>query len=90
MPLYEYKCSSCGERLERRQGFNDPALTQCPTCAGLLTRLINPAPIIFKGSGWYCTDSRSSSGTSSLTSPSTTTKDTAAKDDKPKAEAAAS
>ncbi len=60
MPLYEYGCSSCGGRLERRQRFDEAPLSQCPTCGGVLYRIIQPAGIIFKGSGWYCTDSRAS------------------------------
>ncbi len=71
MPLYEYKCSTCGERIERRQGYNEAPLRQCPGCAGILTRLINPAPIIFKGSGWYCTDSKSSSATTTESAKAT-------------------
>lgn len=59
MPLYQYGCTACGEQLERRQGFNDPPLTECPRCGSRLARMIHPAGIIFKGSGWYCTDHRS-------------------------------
>jgi putative FmdB family regulatory protein len=62
MPLYEYSCSSCGARLERRQRFDDPPLRNCPSCEGLLNRLIHPVGIVFKGSGWYSTDHRSTKG----------------------------
>lgn len=60
MPVYVYQCNTCG-RFEKRQSFNDAALTSCPTCGQPIKRLITPAPIVFKGSGWYSTDSRSSS-----------------------------
>ncbi|MGE5618315.1 MAG: FmdB family zinc ribbon protein [Sphingomonadaceae bacterium] len=58
MPTYEYRCSDCGASLERRQRFDESPLTQCPTCGGTLRRVFFPAGIVFKGSGWYCTDSR--------------------------------
>ena len=62
MPLYEYECTTCNGHLERRQSFHDAPLRECPTCGGLLVRLLQPAGIIFKGSGWYCTDSRPATG----------------------------
>lgn len=61
MPLYTYRCSSCQTRLERRQRFDEAPLERCPDCGGRLTRLIQPVGIIFKGSGFYSTDHRSSS-----------------------------
>ncbi len=75
MPLYEYRCSSCDDRLERRQRFDEPPLQHCPSCGGTLVRMIQPIGIIFKGSGFYCTDHRSTKDTSerhdSSSSPST-------------------
>jgi putative FmdB family regulatory protein len=62
MPLYEYVCSSCGARLERRQRFDDEPLRDCPNCGSTLNRLIHPVGIVFKGSGWYSTDHRSTKG----------------------------
>ncbi len=59
MPTYEYSCDGCGATLERWQRFHDNPLTRCPSCGGHLQRVFSPAPVIFKGSGWYCTDSRS-------------------------------
>ncbi|MDF1515903.1 MAG: zinc ribbon domain-containing protein, partial [Anaerolineae bacterium] len=56
MPLYEYKCQECGLRFERRQSFTDKPVTICPDCGGAVVRLIQPAGIIFKGSGFYVTD----------------------------------
>ncbi len=59
MPTYEYSCDGCGATLERWQRFHDNPLTRCPSCGGHLQRVFSPAAVIFKGSGWYCTDSRS-------------------------------
>ncbi|HEY89699.1 MAG TPA: zinc ribbon domain-containing protein [Thermoflexia bacterium] len=63
MPLYEYKCNECGLRFERRQRFSEPPVKSCPECAGEVIRLIQPAGIIFKGSGFYVTDNRAKSST---------------------------
>ncbi len=63
MPLYEYQCQECGVRFERRQSFSDEPVRRCPDCSGPVERLIQPAGIIFKGSGFYVTDSRSKSST---------------------------
>ncbi len=59
MPTYEYSCDACGASVERWQRFNDSPLSQCPECGGRLQRVFSPPPVIFKGSGWYCKDSRS-------------------------------
>jgi putative FmdB family regulatory protein len=61
MPIYEYACTACGERTEARQGFDDPPLEECPICGGRLRKLYSPVGIVFKGSGFYATDSKSSS-----------------------------
>ena len=69
MPIYSYKCDKCGTRFDRLQKFTDKPLTRCPECQGQVKRLIQPAGIVFKGSGWYITDSkRSSSATVPTTS----------------------
>ena len=68
MPTYEYVCTKCGEGLEAVQSFNDPPLTKCPQCKGKLRKVFSAAGIVFKGSGFYKTDSRSGSKTAS-TSP---------------------
>ena len=60
MPIYEYACTACGERTEAKQGFDDPPLDQCPVCGGPLRKLYSPVGIVFKGSGFYSTDGRSS------------------------------
>ena len=58
MPIYEYACTSCGERTEARQGFDDPPLEECARCGGLLRKLYSPVGIVFKGSGFYSTDQK--------------------------------
>jgi putative FmdB family regulatory protein len=73
MPLYEYACANCNEHIEVKQSFSDPPLTSHDSCGGALRRVLQPVGIVFKGSGWYVTDSRptpseSSSGSSSSTS----------------------
>jgi putative FmdB family regulatory protein len=60
MPLYAYECADCGVRFERRQKYSDDPITICPECGGHVHRLIQPAGIIFKGSGFYVTDSNQS------------------------------
>lgn len=58
MPIYAYECRECGVRFERRQSFSDAPISVCPECEGEVHRLIQPAGIIFKGSGFYVTDNR--------------------------------
>jgi len=73
MPTYQYACTSCGERLEAVQKFSDDPLTECPVCGGTLRKVFSPVGVVFKGSGFYKTDSRSSrSSSSSSTSTSGT------------------
>ena len=63
MPVYTYRCGSCGVEFERHQSFNDEPLKICPECRKkTVKRIITPSKIIFKGSGFYATDHRSSSG----------------------------
>ncbi|QGF24029.1 FmdB family zinc ribbon protein [Raineyella fluvialis] len=64
MPRYQYHCTSCGRDLEVRQSFSEPALTVCPTCQGDLRKVFNAVGVVFKGSGFYKTDSRSGSSAS--------------------------
>jgi putative FmdB family regulatory protein len=59
MPTYEYACSSCGTHIEVYQRFNEEPLTECGVCGGPLRKVFHPAGILFKGSGFYKTDSRS-------------------------------
>lgn len=65
MPTYQYVCTECGEPLEVVQKFSDDALTECPACSGKLRKVFSAAGIIFKGSGFYRTDSRGSGKSSS-------------------------
>ena len=66
MPIYTYRCDSCGIEFERHQSFQDAPLKICPECRKKTARrVITPSKIIFKGSGFYATDHRSSSGSSS-------------------------
>ena len=72
MPTYEYSCKSCGEHLEVVQSFADDAVTVCPVCDGELRKVFGSIGIVFKGSGFYKTDSRST-GTVSKTAASSDT-----------------
>jgi putative FmdB family regulatory protein len=58
MPTYQYRCPACGHNLEATQKFSDPALTECPNCGGPLRKVFNAVGVVFKGSGFYRTDSR--------------------------------
>jgi putative FmdB family regulatory protein len=58
MPVYTYECDNCGQRFEAKQSFKDEPLTECPNCGGSLHRVIQPVGVVFKGSGFYVTDSR--------------------------------
>ena len=59
MPTYQYACTACGHRFEAVQSFSDSSLTDCPECAGRLRKVFSSVGIVFKGSGFYRTDSRS-------------------------------
>ncbi|MBI2830937.1 MAG: zinc ribbon domain-containing protein [Chloroflexi bacterium] len=63
MPIYEYECDSCAIRFEKRQSFHDEPVVNCPNCSGKVSRVICPAPIIFKGSGFYVNDYKKPSPT---------------------------
>lgn len=70
MPTYQYACTECGHAFEQFQSFSDDALTTCPECEGRLRKLFNAVGVVFKGSGFYRTDSRSESAAGSSTSSS--------------------
>src|SRR5271165_5736123 len=70
MPTYEYACKSCGEDFEIFQSFVDDALTACPSCGGTLRKVFGNVGIVFKGSGFYKTDSRKGEDKSKVTVPS--------------------
>ena len=65
MPTYQYRCSECGNELEAVQKFTDAALSECPTCNGSLRKVFNAVGVVFKGSGFYRTDSRNEAKKSS-------------------------
>ena len=64
MPTYQYACTECGHSFEQFQSFSEDALTVCPECDGRLRKLFNAVGVVFKGSGFYRTDSRSSTTSS--------------------------
>lgn len=86
MPTYQYACTQCAHRLEAVQAFTDDPLVECPECAGRLRKVFSSVGVVFKGSGFYRTDSRSSSAPDGGTKS-----DTAAKTDSaPKSESSTS
>jgi putative FmdB family regulatory protein len=58
VPTYQYACTACDHRFEEVQSFTDPSLTECPECGGRLRKLYGSVGVVFKGSGFYRTDSR--------------------------------
>ncbi len=56
MPIYEYRCNKCGNKIEILQKVSDPPVTTCSKCDGKMSKVISPAGLQFKGSGWYITD----------------------------------
>lgn len=74
MPTYQYACTACGHELEAVQSFSDDPLTTCPDCGGNLRKLFGNVGVVFKGSGFYRNDSRSSGTSSSGTSDSSAKK----------------
>lgn len=75
MPTYAYACTECGHAFDIHQSFSDAALTECPSCGGRLRKVFSSVGVVFKGSGFYRNDSRSTttSSTSASASSSTTT-----------------
>jgi putative FmdB family regulatory protein len=64
VPTYQYACTACDHRFEKVQSFTDASLTECPECAGRLRKLYGSVGVVFKGSGFYRTDSRAKNGAS--------------------------
>lgn len=85
MPVYDYKCDECGNRFERRQSFSDDPISVCPKCGGRTRRVIHAPGIVFKGTGFYKTDSRSTAASDSTETPA----DGAAKSEEKPADAPA-
>ncbi|GAA1795647.1 hypothetical protein GCM10009682_16770 [Luedemannella flava] len=85
MPTYQYACTACGHQLEAVQSFSDEPLSVCPSCEGKLRKLFNSVGIVFKGSGFYRTDSRSGAKDSAgSTSPAPAQKSESKSDSAPK------
>jgi putative FmdB family regulatory protein len=72
VPTYQYACTECGHAFEQVQSFSDDALTTCPECTGRLRKVFNAVGVVFKGSGFYRTDSRAKEGASSSSGSSDT------------------
>jgi putative FmdB family regulatory protein len=70
VPTYSYACTDCGDRFDAVQAFTDDALTTCTKCDGRLRKLFNSVGVVFKGSGFYRTDSREGAKSSSSNSSS--------------------
>lgn len=73
MPLYEYECTACHRRTEKRQKFSDPEITVCPYCNGHLERVLSAPAVSFKGGGWYADGYGNAKPKSSSTSESKST-----------------
>lgn len=81
MPTYEYECSKCSNRYEKREGFDAPSTQRCPKCRAKAQRVIQAPPIVFKGSGFYKTDSRKAPVESEPSASSESSSDTGSKSD---------
>jgi putative FmdB family regulatory protein len=71
VPTYQYACTECGHAFDQFQSFSDDALTECPQCQGRLRKLFNAVGVVFKGSGFYRTDSRETAKSASSSSSET-------------------
>lgn len=72
MPTYQYACKECDHRFEAVQSFSDASLTVCPQCSGTLRKVFSSVGVVFKGSGFYRTDSRDSGKSSTTATPAKT------------------
>jgi putative FmdB family regulatory protein len=90
VPTYQYACTACGHQLEAVQTFADDPLTECPACEGRLRKLFSGIGVVFKGSGFYRTDSRAAASSSSSSAPSASSSEGAKKSDSAKSESAKS
>jgi len=71
VPTYSYACTECDNRFDAVQAFTDDALTSCPQCSGRLRKLFNSVGVVFKGSGFYRTDSREGGKSATVAADST-------------------
>lgn len=94
MPTYSYACTACDNKFDVAQSFSDDALTECPKCEGRLRKLFGKVGVVFKGSGFYRTDSReaakSSSNGSSKSAESSTSSSSETKSESGKSESSSS
>ncbi|HEY7993123.1 MAG TPA: FmdB family zinc ribbon protein [Candidatus Eremiobacteraceae bacterium] len=90
MPVYEYRCKSCGKTHEVQHGFNDKRPTECPSCGGELVRVFHPIGLVFKGSGFHKTDYGGASSRAPSDSKSSETPPSDSKSAESKAGAASS
>jgi putative FmdB family regulatory protein len=89
MPLYDYACTKCGRTVEVRHGFDESHDEPCGSCGAPLRRVFNAAPVLFKGSGFYVTDSRRSDGAAKSAGKAENAKSESAPADAGKTEASA-
>ncbi|HET6937893.1 MAG TPA: FmdB family zinc ribbon protein, partial [Nocardioides sp.] len=80
LPTYQYACTECGHAFEQVQSFSDDALTVCPECQGRLRKLFNAVGVVFKGSGFYRTDSRAKETSGASSSSDSSSSDSASSD----------
>ncbi len=90
MPIYEYQCAKCSNLYEKREGFDAPAKQKCPSCGGKAQRVIQAAPIVFKGSGFYKTDSRKAPPSEATASVDSGSSESASSSDSPSKNGASS
>ncbi len=76
MPTYQYACTECSHTFDQFQSFSEDALTECPECQGRLRKLYNAVGVVFKGSGFYRTDSRAAATASEPAAKSSGSTDT--------------
>ena len=87
LPTYQYACTECGHAFEQFQSFTDDALTVCPECEGRLRKVFNAVGVVFKGSGFYRTDSRTDGKSAPASSSSTSDSSSGEKKSETKVEA---
>jgi putative FmdB family regulatory protein len=86
VPTYQYACTECDHRFDAVQSFSDPSLTECPVCGGKLRKVFSSVGIVFKGSGFYRTDSRASAGSTVAKSESGSSESTSSPSTEKKSE----
>jgi putative FmdB family regulatory protein len=85
MPIYDYHCDHCGHSFSQVQSYKDQPVESCPSCGKKPRRLISPSAVVFKGSGWYKTDSRAPEKSETKSDAKTETKSETKSDTKPDA-----